>query len=419
MTGINLIHIQSPTYGTHPVVHYSPQDRPRHSLKAKHFFLILENDKPTFALEVYVYINVWNDRAERMLYVSKCDTVGMHRSSVRFGEIATSMLEWLVAQDLGQVYCQNITRGKSTSYSSASLSSSSAVNGEKEEVPVNSVHFALVRHLNQLRAPQGAKGKSSYSITVPSNQVTRICLFTRPAEQYLFPGSGGNIHKHTIDGQGLLRWWLKVLDPLVVLKYGCARMTIPSSEDQVISKYLAPLKGDWKPGSLFDKGSGSCIRVIPLLPDDPKGRFLEHLVVEHRYRKVNVPQFWQELGYRQEFRLGVLVGIIGIELTTTPASSSMSNELKITTNKVSRNIYKKLVDVIKSGDFSDAIDVEQLQKRLQQVVELQTQSYVPRIISKAEQIKATPINNLNAMIKRKAVPQVNDLTTLVKRRKNK
>lgn len=414
MVVIEVIQFQTPTYGTHPVVHYSPQERPRHSFKAKHFFLLMENDKPTFAMEVYVYISVWSDRAERIIYVSKCDTVGMSRSNIRFGEISTYVLQWLVSRDLQNDYCQNILRGNNVTSSSPFLNT----NGAEEEAPVNAVHHALVRHLHRLRAPPGAKRSRGFSVAIPQRQTTRICLFTRPAEQYLFPGSSGNAYKHTIDGQGLLRWWLNVLDPIVEQFKGHAHMTIPSSEKHTICKYLEPLKSQWTPGSLFDTETSSCIRVIPLLPDDPKGRFLEHLVVEHRYRLVSVSQFWQELGYRQEFQLGVLVGIIGVELPGA-SQNHKQKDLSIVTNTVSRKIYKKLVDVIKNSDFGDTNDVDQLKRRLTQISELKSLPYVPQTKPQAKLTTVAPVNDLSSMIKRKLAPTVNDLTCLVKRRKNK
>ncbi|OCK72833.1 DUF1714-domain-containing protein, partial [Lepidopterella palustris CBS 459.81] len=42
-----------------------------------------------------------------------------------------------------------------------------------------------------------------------------VSLFARAQDQYLFPGSVENADKHVLDDRGLIRWWCRVLDPLV------------------------------------------------------------------------------------------------------------------------------------------------------------------------------------------------------------
>lgn len=42
-----------------------------------------------------------------------------------------------------------------------------------------------------------------------------VSLFARAQAQYLFAGSVDNENKHVLDDRGLVRWWCRVLDPLL------------------------------------------------------------------------------------------------------------------------------------------------------------------------------------------------------------
>ena len=42
-----------------------------------------------------------------------------------------------------------------------------------------------------------------------------VSLFARAQDQYLFPGSVDNGTKHVLDDRGLVKWWCKVLDPVI------------------------------------------------------------------------------------------------------------------------------------------------------------------------------------------------------------
>ncbi|RWA08711.1 hypothetical protein EKO27_g6409 [Xylaria grammica] len=48
----------------------------------------------------------------------------------------------------------------------------------------------------------------------PSKQLI-INLFARAQSQYLFPGSVQNSKKHILDDRGLIKWWCRVLNPLL------------------------------------------------------------------------------------------------------------------------------------------------------------------------------------------------------------
>lgn len=42
-----------------------------------------------------------------------------------------------------------------------------------------------------------------------------VSLFARAQNQYLFPGSIENAEKHVLDDRGLIKWWCRVLDPIL------------------------------------------------------------------------------------------------------------------------------------------------------------------------------------------------------------
>jgi regulator of Ty1 transposition protein 109 len=42
-----------------------------------------------------------------------------------------------------------------------------------------------------------------------------VSLFARAQDQYLFPASIENKNKHVLDDRGLVKWWCRVLDPII------------------------------------------------------------------------------------------------------------------------------------------------------------------------------------------------------------
>lgn len=59
-----------------------------------------------------------------------------------------------------------------------------------------------------------------------------VSLFARAQDQYLFPGSVENTNKHVLDDRGLIKWWCRVLDPVV-------RDYVPEKESKSLSERLA------------------------------------------------------------------------------------------------------------------------------------------------------------------------------------
>ena len=183
-----------------------------------------------------------------------------------------------------------------------------------------------------------------------------LSLFARAQNQYLFPGSVENSHKHVLDDRGLIKWWCRVTDPLLEEQaYGLSNGT--TTEGQSKSKALAYLRvpgyDPYETRTFFPRNSGDtddhwkaadplvelaspnlperCL--IPRFPDDPKARFLDTLdeelpdeenppsqsmsqetlerVNNGRWRSIrSLDQFWEAMSYRQECSSGRLVGFL-------------------------------------------------------------------------------------------------------------
>ncbi|ORY19267.1 histone acetylation protein-domain-containing protein [Clohesyomyces aquaticus] len=62
-----------------------------------------------------------------------------------------------------------------------------------------------------------------------------VSLFARAQDQYLFPASIDNANKHVLDDRGLVKWWCRVLDPLV-------RSYAPETEQRSLTERLQDSK---------------------------------------------------------------------------------------------------------------------------------------------------------------------------------
>ena len=194
-----------------------------------------------------------------------------------------------------------------------------------------------------------------------------LSLFARAQNQYLFPGSIENKHKHVLDDRGLIKWWCKVVDPILAsyhddkealgskgpdvrenhefTSHGYLR--VPGCEKYETRDFLP--KDDSKrehekrrwygsdPLCMLGKSANLPERcLIPRFPDDPKARFLEQLDEElsdedtqhtptssktfgshprrknaGRWRSVkSLEEFWEMMSFRQECSSGRLVGFL-------------------------------------------------------------------------------------------------------------
>lgn len=193
-----------------------------------------------------------------------------------------------------------------------------------------------------------------------------LSLFARAQNQYLFPGSIENNYKHVLDDRGLIKWWCKVVDPILgryendsnaledkrksIMRddldsksHGFLR--VPGCDTYETQSFLP--RDEWgriaekhrwltkDPLRELGRSPGLPERcLIPRFPDDPKARLVETLDDEipdedsqpslsqtpaspskkqnnGRWKSVkSLEQFWEMMQFRQECSSGRLVGFL-------------------------------------------------------------------------------------------------------------
>lgn len=166
-----------------------------------------------------------------------------------------------------------------------------------------------------------------------------VNLFARAQDQYLFPGSVDNKGKHVLDDRGLIKWWCRVLDPLLgpapksaeaPWKSSKGYIVVPGLEPNEI-RAMTPRRTDAAWGFThplerishyyreFDWVPPRCL--IPHFPDDPKSRFRDELDEEAASSQAMKTQgswksvktldmFWEMMAFRQECSSGRMTGFI-------------------------------------------------------------------------------------------------------------
>ncbi|VEU21576.1 DEKNAAC102447 [Brettanomyces naardenensis] len=255
----------------------------------------------------------------------------------------------------------------------------------------------------------------------PSRHSTRLILFTRSEAQYLFPNSSKNRGKHILSDSGLLKWWLKNVE--VILGSGVfgevqkRKLNILNADQNEVSRYFPSKESGWQVGDVYSDGKGLnevAVYHIPLLPDDPKGRFLEHLVVENRIKKVRLRQFWTELSIRQEFRLGITVGLIGIE-----GQSNENDCIDSGVHKFKRAEFNKIKDLIVDIDYSDPLDYRNAHKQLE---ERELDLLEIKGVASTSHIAPSPHSLVPTLLptrSKRGLSEVHVISTLVKRKVKK
>ncbi|KAL2062677.1 hypothetical protein VTL71DRAFT_5749 [Oculimacula yallundae] len=161
-----------------------------------------------------------------------------------------------------------------------------------------------------------------------------VSLFARAQDQYLFPGSVEYSGKHVLDDRGLVKWWCRVLDPLVEAtpQWDTVKgyLTVPGLDSHDTISYVPNRNtSKWTIGHPLREISRHSDDVptrcfIPHYPDDPKARFLDELDEEitksqdtsGEWKSVkSIEQFWDMMAFRQECSAGRLVGFIWIVFT--------------------------------------------------------------------------------------------------------
>ncbi|KAK9449685.1 histone acetylation protein-domain-containing protein [Limtongia smithiae] len=207
---------------------------------------------------------------------------------------------------------------------------------------------------------------------------TRICLFARAQPQYIFLGSAKNARKHVLSDRELIQWWMKVLGPMAEQAMGSAlaRLHIPGAEPAYMRSVLTP---PWTDGHIFSSDSTEdhtdngvnnaaaattpstgdhrlAVATIPNFPDDPKSRFLNVLASEARDRTTSVDRFFLELQMRQEFLMGFVSGILGVQgCVVVPREDEVQSHEKggLPGAVVESKVYLRIHDAIITSDYSD------------------------------------------------------------------
>ncbi|KAL5117388.1 hypothetical protein ACEQ8H_004704 [Pleosporales sp. CAS-2024a] len=213
-----------------------------------------------------------------------------------------------------------------------------------------------------------------------------ISLFARAQDQYLFPASIDNKNKHVMDDRGLVKWWCRVLDPIIwqykaeeertplaerLAETGTAGnhreaassettakgyLVIPGFESYDTLRYIPPppvagTSRRWAAAhpllQIAPHPAAPPRCLVPHFPDDPKARFLDELDEELPDRGTDamvaeggtpsrstgmwksvktLDQFWDFMAFRQECSSGRIVGFIWIVIS--PAQPSIPEEDK-------------------------------------------------------------------------------------------
>ena len=224
--------------------------------------------------------------------------------------------------------------------------------------PLRIVTSTFISHLVRTKKRSGVK--------------LAISLFARSQDQYLFPGSIENDGKHVLDDRGLIRWWCRVLDPVLRdpesaqdpegnLGEDVEHPAFPAATGFALvpgleiseTLYLLPssIRDDppdrrrWVVGhplrQLSTKEDVPVRCWIPHFPDDPKARFIDELDEElldittaettsspsksrgrGQWKRVkSLEQFWEAMEFRQECSSGRLVGFLWVVFPPVEPSS--------------------------------------------------------------------------------------------------
>ena len=344
--------LQSIPLETHAVVTANKDDKwiPKSTIKTQHFFSLFHQGKVFFSLEVYVYVTLWDEAdAERLIFVSKADTNGYCDTRVSVKDITRILLEFILSID-PNYYLQRV-KPATRPYKKMSTELINPASTPAETLRI------LARRLTQsgctsLKETMSSSFQQDFylSFTCSREILTKICLFTRPASQYLFPDSSKNSKKHILNGEELLKWWGSILDRLLIECFQNdtqAKLRIPGEDPVRVRSYLREMKYPlWQVGDIFtSKEHSLAVYSIPLFPDDPKARFMHQLAEEDRLLKESLSSFWVELQERQEFKLSVTASVMGISghSLTTPILYPSSADVIVPKSKKQFRAIKKYI----------------------------------------------------------------------------
>ena len=356
------------------------------TVKIPHFFALAHNEKFVFGIEIHVYL-VLSDadstgsygRVERLLFVSKADTNGYCDIKFSAKQVTKGLIHYLLSIDPNSYLHRVIPleRKLNRADRKTMLTQSTPL---KDSLEILSRRVGTATEERTL-AIQRKKYFLSFSPTGPVT--TKLCLFTRPADQYLFADSAKNPRKHTLSGAGLMRWWLSIIDEVLCEDFGAdseARLRIPGEDNMTVRRFLRGTRFEkWQPGDIFG-GQGKSLAVfsIPLFSDDPKSRFLHELVEENRVLKTNLNNFWMELQERQEFKLSETVSVIGISGNTSAVPFVQPSSMEVVRTD-SKKYYKYVKNYITGEEYNISEGAEESYRNIVQYLSLKYNTGLLRI----------------------------------------
>jgi regulator of Ty1 transposition protein 109 len=313
-------HISTPPTKCDSIYSPPPNTRPDHTYRESHFLQVSIPHESSQVFILAIECLIYTTRHLTTIFVSKADSTG-----------------YLSLLRLGKEY----------------------------ESPLRSVATTFVGYLVKHRMRPGTK--------------LVVDLFARASDQYLYPGSVENDQKHVSDDRQLVKWWCRVLDP-VLQAYAAkppsknlfdqstngaeekkttahAYLVVPGED--TITTFLPPtvrlnpiLRARWTHGHpllSLSRHAGAPPRcLIPHFPDDPKGRYLVELDDElpdansqnagtqdaspskrgtGEWKSVrSLDQFWEMMAHRSECAAGRLVGFIWLVFEPVGEKEEFSQE---------------------------------------------------------------------------------------------
>ncbi|BAO38569.1 histone acetyltransferase RTT109 [Kluyveromyces marxianus DMKU3-1042] len=399
-----IFNLQSPPRETSPIVfpeaggNINKKNENIKTVKTQHFVALCHSQKVVFAVEIVVYFTIYlNSSAptERLLFVSKADTNGYCSVKLNVGRIVRSIIAFILAIDPNH-YLQKVKPGVRKLLASDHII--------RRTTPVRkALKILSERKLDRY----GINSK----VHIPEHElyvkypaatelITQISLFTRAEPQYLFSDSSKNPNKHILSGDKLLLWWLRIIDQVIVESFDDttkATLQIPGEEKRIIANYLRRTKyKNWTVGDIFSKDPQDiALYRIPLFPDDPKGRFLEHLASDGRIHKVTVSTFWTELQARQEFRLGSTVSVIGVSGRYTGITNVLQPQDIVVT--MSKNEFKNLKNYITGEEYDTSEGAEEAYMNIRDILKNNYASQMVKITGNFKSQVNAPQQNTNTI----------------------
>ncbi|RPB19892.1 hypothetical protein L211DRAFT_589021 [Terfezia boudieri ATCC MYA-4762] len=302
---LTVYHISHTPTKSHPLYFSPPNQQPPPTSVETHFLAVSHDGILCFAIELLVYVTT----------AKHPETGKSHKNSTFF-----------------------VSKADSSGY----LPSSAASFQPKEspgikDSTLRTISTAFLEHVVR-----------EHRFAHPRIRKSTISLFARSQASYLFPNSESNPQKHVLNDRALIRWWCRVLDP-ILQSFGEEDSTDKASAYLLVpgfDKYetmalfpsktrqlaLYPNAKRWVHGHPLreDPARQLTVReVIPHFPDDPKARFLVELDAENTgvsgsWKQVKrtgsggwasvktLDQFWEFMGFRQECSSGASTGFIWI-----------------------------------------------------------------------------------------------------------